>query len=91
MPEMDGLETMARVRKAEFEGKLQPSYIVSLTTDLTDNVSTLFMSAGGNEVMMNPPAQDFLPHLVGRFEVEKATASEVLSNFLTKKNPAASQ
>lgn len=82
MADMDALETVTLVRKIEYERKLQPSYIVSYTPDVTDNETMLFLSAGSNEVTVSPPPEDFISGLAHRFEVDKATAAEVLASVM---------
>uniref|UniRef100_A0A7S3P9V0 Response regulatory domain-containing protein n=1 Tax=Amphora coffeiformis TaxID=265554 RepID=A0A7S3P9V0_9STRA len=82
MSGMDGLETVTEVRRVEYMRKLQPSYIVSQTSDVTNNVAMILLQAGGNEVMVKPPPADFIPNLVCRFQVEKATIDQVLCEVM---------
>ena len=79
---MDGLETVTEVRKMEYMRKLQASYIVSYTSDVTNNVAMILLQAGGNELMVKPLPSDFVPNLVCRFQVETATIDEVLGEVM---------
>jgi len=82
MSGMDGLETVTEVRKMEYMRKLQASYIVSYTSDVTNNVAMILLQAGGNELMVKPLPSDFVPNLVCRFQVETATIDEVLGEVM---------
>lgn len=79
---MDSLETVSNIRKIEYERSLQASYIVSCMSDVTDNVTMILLQAGGNELMVKPLPNDFVPNLVHRFQVETAKLEQVLEKVM---------
>lgn len=80
--DIDGLETIAKVRKIEYDRNLQPSYVVSLTDDVTDYISMLLLGAGSQEVMLKPLPEDSIPTLVRRFQVESGSKTGLVTQAM---------
>lgn len=63
MPEMDGVETTKKIRLL----KTHEPVIVIITAEVTDQLRTLFVSAGANEALEKPLSRDSLGQCLGKY------------------------
>jgi len=73
MPEMDGLEATALIRKNEAQNKKKPTPIIALTANALKGDREHFLAAGMDDYLAKPMKKKNLEAIIERYSNLKAT------------------
>ena len=90
MPEMDGLEATALIRKNETQNKRKPTPIIALTANALKGDREQFLAAGMDDYLAKPMKKKDLEAMLDRYSNVKATVKRKKNHLEQSKTPPVS-